>query len=182
MDLLKILDVISKAAQVAPTAGKLIGLAIVGLQHSMPGSTGEQKKQAAIEIAAPILAGIDMASPAAGDKIAAVAGQAEETVQNLFDLIKQTNPQVLKVHPDNQQLAVNRADLANRASSVPQGGNQVADQNQKQTGSSTGSGAASISDELAQARAKVAELEQKQQQEQQQNNAGTAKTSTGAPD
>lgn len=153
MELLKLLNVVSQVTALAPTAAQLIGALIIGIQHAKPGSSGEEKKQAVVEIAAPILAGLQLAAPGASEKVALAAGQVEDTVQNVFDLIKLTAPQTLKVHADNSQAALNRT--------AAQPGNQPTTPKLVGSGSGTNTG----SDDLAAARARVQELEAQQRQQ-----------------
>jgi hypothetical protein len=168
--LLKILQMVSSIAALAPGAAGIVASAVVSVQHMLPGSTGAQKKQAAVELVSDALTALDAASPSTGAKVSTAAGGFEDVVQRMFDVIQTTTPEVLLVHPDNK---------ADAAASVPQG--QQAAGNQPTTtrtpASSSGSGTGSASDELAQARARVAQLEA------QQNNAGagTQTSSTGAP-
>jgi hypothetical protein len=167
--LMSVLDAISKVASIAPPAAKLMAMAIIGVQHALPGANGADKKRAVVDIAAPILAGVQAFEPGAGEQIASHAGQVEDVVQSLFDVIQQTNPNVLKVHPDNTGTAVRTA----AAATLPQAqGNQptaAITSSTTGTGTGTGSAAGSISDQLAQARQRVAELEA-----QQQSGAGAA--------
>jgi hypothetical protein len=166
--LLKILQLVSSLAALAPGAAGIVASAVVSVQHMLPGSTGAQKKQAAVELVSDALTALDAASPATGAKVSNAAGGVEDVVQRMFDAIKTTTPEVLLVHPDNK---------ADAAPSVPQGATGNRPTTTTTPASSSGSGTGSASDELAQARARVAQLEA------QQNNAGagTQTSSTGAP-
>jgi hypothetical protein len=89
------------ALQAGLAAAKYIPFFVVGIQHLMPGHSGEDKMNAVLGM---MLAG----GAAAGDAVPSIAGQSSiisqtltGVVQSVYDGIKQNQPQALLVHPEN---------------------------------------------------------------------------------
>jgi hypothetical protein len=82
---------------------QLVPYAIVGVQHLMPGSSGEEKKQAVVQLAGTALAAAAAVTSKAAPAVQAIAPTIEPVVQSVFDLImhNENTAQAMVVHPDN---------------------------------------------------------------------------------
>ena len=117
------------ALQAGLAAAKYIPLFVVGFQHLMPGHSGQDKMNAVLGM---MLAG----GAAAGDAVPSIAAQSNAVaqtltgvVQQVYDGIKQNQPQALLVHPENTiegSTTTPRADAATTAQPVQEAPRQPA--------------------------------------------------------
>jgi hypothetical protein len=90
-----------KGLSIAGNMIPLIPIFITGIQHLKPGTSGDEKKAAVINL---VLAG-GQAAAIASPENAALAGNLSQTVgglvQYFYDQVKANQPQALLVHPEN---------------------------------------------------------------------------------
>jgi hypothetical protein len=80
---------------------QLLPTVIVGIQHLMPGSSGEDKKAAVTQLAGAALAGTEAIVPKAAPAVDIVGNSVGSIIQGMYDLIMHKQPQSMQVHPDN---------------------------------------------------------------------------------
>jgi hypothetical protein len=80
---------------------QLLPTVIVGIQHLMPGSSGDEKKTAVVTLAGAALAGAEAIAPKTAQPVAIIGQSIEGIVQGVFDLIMHKQPQAMQVSPQN---------------------------------------------------------------------------------
>jgi hypothetical protein len=97
------LNILGAVVTAAPTALQLITGAVIAARHMLPGTPGNEQKQAAIAMVQTGLTGLNIFAPKAAGAVDRAVLSAADVVQAGYDFVKMTDPTKLQVHPDNTE-------------------------------------------------------------------------------